>query len=1224
MLLFNMLAVPLGGKSLVEASAGTGKTYALSTLLVRLLLEQELTIDQILVVTFTEAATAELKHRVRERLRETLLTFQQLVAVLPGGPTTDPVLVALAKNQAKPVACMARLEAALNSFDDAGIFTIHGFCHRTLQENAFFSGVPFEAELLKDTRPLVEEVLQDYWSKNVSSASLMFVERLRKPGQQLTVDGLRSFANWVSQTPQLRVLPEARCLSDSPDTQAFLSAFNEAKALYDPNEIEQLLLGAGLHGNKYRKASIPKWCDTLRQYFDAKVALPQVPENFEKFTSDALQAASPKVPLQHAFFDACDALLAVTRQFEAELEQQVLTFLQNLVAYVQREVPARKERRGVLSFDDLLTQLHYALHGPSGSALSQRIRSRFRAALIDEFQDTDPLQYAIFEKIYARSPNSLFLIGDPKQAIYSFRGADVFAYLGAAASVNEARRYTMAVNYRSDPELVTATNALFVNSPVPFFISEITFPEVSARNRERSPLQVPEELGQEPFQVRFLKRPTRRSSSNAPAGEVHFDRNFKSKQLPMLVAREVADLLNSEATLGSRRLTPKDFAVLTRTNAEAFECQRALQELRIPSVVQGDRSVYEYEEASQLQLLLGAVLEPGNARAIRAALTTEMFGVSADLLLALDHDDAAWDRWVERFRGWNQRWAGDGFVQMIRQVMQQCQVAERLLGLVDGERRMTNLLHLVELLHTASATLHLGPSGLFQFLASQRSREFASKDSEQIRLESDEDAVVLTTIHKSKGLEYAVVICPTLFSGMLVHPGDRNTTRFHATDDAHALTLDLGTPSIEVHRELMREEALAENLRLLYVALTRARHRTVVFWGAFRGYNTSALGYLLHAEHFLGKDGHRRPSISFLEDYLKSRSDDALFERLQELQARAPAIGIEQVDQDRVGERFLSPGASTQALSCRAVAAPIRRWQRTASFTELSSSDAPYQPLDEGRDIDAGTDVYSKGARTGEERIFLADFPGGAKAGNFFHDLLEHLDFQVGVTPELIQATLRAHGFEDQNLEGTVARSLEQILSTELASGLSLAKLSNTQRLNELEFYLPAGLTPKVLDRASLGRVFRDHPSAAVEASYCDELLNLTFAALSGYLKGFIDLVFVHAGRYYLADYKTNNLGETYADYSMPQLKAAMAHSHYYLQYHLYSLALDRYLQQRVQGYDYDTHFGGVYYLFVRGMAPQFGAEFGVFYEKPPLTRLSALSIYFEAPPAVAQERTAS
>ncbi len=1242
---FEMLQVPLVGRSLVEASAGTGKTYALSTLLVRLLLEQRHTIDQILVVTFTEAATMELKDRVRRRIQQAISILEALER--PGAEVpsnADPILVDLARQQRQPKRALAALRSALNSFDDAAIFTIHGFCHRVLQENAFFSGVPFEAELLRDTRPMVEEVLLDYWSRTVSSSSLLFVERLRQPGRQLTPNTLKSFAQWVAQTKQLVVLPEDAPLPAELHTEAFCKAFQHAAELFDEREIRELLLNAGLHGNWYRKSSIPEWCKELRDYFSSPVVLPQVPERFEKFTTSSLRsAARAKAAPEHPFFDACDELLEQTRQFEEQVDTHILGFMRGLVNYVQQQMPARKEQQGLLSFDDLLGQLHDALLAASGPALAGAIRQRYPAALIDEFQDTDPTQYSIFERIYAGSANSMFLIGDPKQAIYSFRGADVFAYLVAAQSVKPERRYTMAVNYRSDADLVAATNHLFLDSPAPFFIRDIGFPDVHANQQGESALQIPEALGSAPFQFRFCQREQARSSRYAPSGQKAFDWNFKRRELPALVAREVLDLLQSDATLNGRALLPKDFAILTRTNAEAFDCQRALQALRIPSVVQGDRSVYEYEEAAELQLPLAAVLEPANTRAIRAALTTEMLGLTAEQLLALDTDDAAWDEWIERFRNYNQRWVSDGFVQMIRQVMQGCGISERLLGLIDGERRMTNLLHLVELLHTASTTQHLGPSGLFQHLAQQRTREFAIKDSEQIRLESDEDAVVLTTIHKSKGLEYPIVICPTLFNGMLVHPGDRNTTRFHDSDDHNRLKLDLGSTRLAAHQELMKEEAMAENLRLLYVALTRARHRTVVFWGAFREFQTSALGYLLHSAQFIPQG--KAPSIDLCADYLRNRHDEALLKRLNDLAANCAGISVATIDHQQVKERLQSPGqyvpgvVRTTSLECRLVKSPIQVWARTASFTELSTHDSSAThslgpAVVEGRDTDS-TAVEPAAPRVrADQRCRLAEFPGGAQTGNLFHDLLEHADFQA---PELESATietaLRAHGFADpqrrvdtshtsgsggSTLVELVQGAIEDFLQTEIQPGLRLAQLPASQRLNEMEFHLPAaGDANRPITPAALGQVFESHPSDALPAEYASELRKLNFLPLEGYLKGFIDLMFVHhteAGeRYYVVDYKTNNLGEHYAAYEHAALMQAMQHSHYYLQYHLYTLAVHRYLEQRVPNYDYEQSFGGVYYLFLRGMHPDNGARSGVFYEKPPPARLQALSELFPA-----------
>jgi exodeoxyribonuclease V beta subunit len=1215
---FDVLSLPSHQRALIEASAGTGKTYAISTLFVRLLLERDLDVDQLLVVTFTEAATAELKQRVRQRLGDALALCEAFES--RGRPKSLPIeaddLVRILDAQGDWANSAHKLQQALYSFDDVAIFTIHGFCHRALRENTFATRSSFDAELIKDLRPLTAEAMLDFWAREVATASVEFVRSLAAAG--FSPSTLENYANWVAQTRDVAAVPEPAGDPDEPSLEPLQRAYLEARAVYEPDSVKLLLLESGLNGTRYPVKRIGGWCRELDGFFVSDRVNTAFPEHFHKFGTCSLAAARTKktvADLSHPFFGAIDELSNVRDAYIADMSLCIIAFQRRLIAFLNEQLAARKLAQRVVSFDDLLHQLAQSLGGPGGNFLAGAIRARYPIALIDEFQDTDPCQYSIFDRIYAGERASLFMIGDPKQAIYSFRGADVFAYLEAAESVPEAQRLTMTTNYRSAPELVAAVNALFDASSLPFYFPEIAYPHVEAREGARQPLTIPGAPNSAPLQFRFL----RGSRKDQPGHSL--DRRFKERTLPRLVAAEVVQLLDSPARIDNRKLTPRDFAILTRTNAEAFDCQRALQSLGIPGVVLGDRSVYEYEEARDLELLLSAIVEPTNARALRTALMTDLLGQNASALMALDENELEWDEWVNKARAWNQRWLNHGFVQMTRQVLADCNIAERLLELTDGERRMTNLLHLIELLHTEAIRSHLGPSGVLRYLGEQRGRQYSPSDSEQIRLESDDDAVVLTTIHKSKGLEYPIVICPTLHNGMLTHHADELLVRFHDREAGSRLTLDLGSTKRLEHQEQMRVEALAENLRLLYVALTRAKYRCIVFWGPFRDFGQSALAYLLHARQIT--TGTEPPTISALKTHVSALTNDELLQRLRDLDPAGTTIGVSEPDPSHAPPHFSRTSSTREQLRCRTIVAEQRQpalWPRTSSFSSLASHDSQgHDPL-EGRDLDTRAQLLAERQTTillseqpGNDRLVtLADFPGGKATGNLYHSLLEHCDFQVTDHSQLVQRTLREHGYAEAH-SPLIAKSLAEVLTTEFAPGLSLSKVATQQRLNELEFTLPAtavGGAP-ALSAQRLAEVFRTHPSEAVSRQYADRVGRLGFAPLSGFLKGFVDLIFTHEDRWYVVDYKTNNLGARYGDYRPPQVTTAMVESHYVLQYHLYTLALHRYLSTRIGDYNYELHFGGAYYLFLRGMHPEHGPAFGVFGERPPLARLDALSAIF-------------
>lgn len=555
---------------------------------------------------------------------------------------------------------------------------------------------------------------------------------------------------------------------------------------------------------------------------------------------------------------------------------------------------------------------------------------------------------------------------------------------------------------------------------------------------------------------------------------------------------------------------------------------------------------------------------------------------------------------------------------MIRLAVHECDIAKRLLGLIDGERRMTNLLHLVELLHVEASERHLGPSGLLHHLAEMRRRLESPEDSEQIRLESDDDTVTLTTIHKSKGLEYGVVLCPFPFKDFLALNAEKSGVYFHAPDGAHGLCLDLGSERLEQHLELMRDESHAENLRLAYVALTRAKHRTQLYWCAARGYEESALAYLLH-----GKDARSllgEPNRAQVATHVRGLPEQALLQRLHDLAQANPCIGVSVADPGAPGSAYPRRIEASKKLQPRTLATPLDGWQRTASFTELAHTTAERLGPNEGRDHDEFGLAFEsiEGARG---RCLLADFPGGARAGNFFHSVLERWDFTQKLPEPLVREQLAAHGIEP-DLAELAQKGLAEVVATPLAEspgGLRLRDLSAASRINELEFLLCAsgGATHEAsersvarIDSARVATAFERWPSPELPAEYRDRVRELRFVPLAGFLKGYIDLVFEFEGRYYLADYKSNRLGDRYVDYDALAMQRCMSENHYFLQYHLYSVALHRLLSLRQKGYEYERDFGGVFYLFLRGMQPK--RPSGVFFEKPPRERIEALSVLFQ------------
>jgi len=1082
------LHVDLRGVHLVEASAGTGKTHAITTLVVRAVLEAEIEVGRILVVTFTNAATAELRERVRRRLHAAYQALDDPSAC------ADAELGALlaARPPDRRAADRQRVLAALYGFDDAAIFTIHGFCQRVLQEFAFESGVRFDAELLGDVRPLFADVVRDYRVARLYEASPDLLRALAKPavGQKRLMD----VAQQVLRHPHLRML-------ETPP----------------PGHV------------------------------------------------DAPQQAA------------------------------VRALLQGIGPYARAALARRKAAANAQFFDDLLQDLGAALAGAHGAALAATLRRRYPIALIDEFQDTDPVQFDIFRRIYAGGDAAaLFLIGDPKQAIYAFRGADVFAYFTANRLADQ--RHTLPTNRRSSPRLVQAINAVFDARPDALVLEQMTFRDaVAARDDEP--------LSGAPLRVWFVERgpfKCQRDSLRQPL----LTPNMPGHPFFGALADGIVCLLDGTTTLAGRPIEPGDIAVLCRTNAQLLMVQDALRKAGVASVVLGDSSVFDTAEAQMLEWLLRALAEPGDAAAIRAALVTPLLGRRGDDLDRLREDESEWDRVLERFQSWSARWRSGGFTSAFRAVLDDEGVPGRLLSAVGGERALTNLLHLGELLQRAASAERRGPLALVEWLRRMRldaaARDEQAVEAAQIRLESDVRALKLTTVHKSKGLQYPVVVCPFLWNSGPKSDADAPPL-FHAQDEG--ARLDLGWPAHAENSAAAAVERLAESTRLTYVALTRARDLCVVVWGSFPDFEQSALARLWH-------EMPRRQTVPRSAKDVRGLSDAELRADLDAYAHAAPgAVAIASLKPPE-SRRYVPADIAQPALQAPPPVWRVAQPWRVSSFTALAAGgEALGWHGEEGIDRDELASAEASAVAA------LDGFPRGRRPGTLVHAIFEAFDFSetdAGVLQQLVRERLAAFRVGLEHTDALCA-AVTAVVETPLNSAappLRLRDVPSSRRLNEMEFAFPIALGDarrRPLTPERLAGALARHAAGDSARAYAERVARLPFRSLAGYLRGFIDLVFRHDERWYVVDYKSNDLGGRAAYYAPRALAAAMLQHDYVLQAHLYAVALHRYLAQRVAGYDYERHFGGVYYLFVRGMHPSRGASTGVVFDRPSAALLREL-----------------
>lgn len=1250
----------LGGTKLIEASAGTGKTYALTTLYVRLLVEENLLPREILVVTYTHAATAELRERVRKRIREAIAAGEAPNDDRADG--VDPELRRLAL--AARAICEEGgrpdpLRRALREFDEAAIFTIHGFCQRTLQENAFESGVAFDAELVERSEVLERTLAHDLWARLLDGEDPDFVEWLRLGAGrrwQFEPEALqRTLLSVLGADEEMPVLPLRSGERDDHDLTAPRKEAEQvwirwARVWGDRREtVSGLLLGENdLNGNSYKTKTIEtKWLPQLDVWAAGisdsgsaeSMNAVELPSWWKNLTPEGLEKGLNKNgrAVEDEFFRVCGEVEALVGSLDAARRARALALRLRFVEEVRTEARKRREERHILFFDDLLSELRAALRPPEGDRLAERLRARYRFALIDEFQDTDPVQYEIFRRVWHvesgnASRRGLFLIGDPKQAIYSFRGADVFTYLSAREDA-EGEAYELGVNWRSNSGLIAAVNSLFGRPSQAFGLAAIEFNPVSGRQDDDPEFSVPNrsEAG---FRILMADREAAGEFLGEPDLK-ELPLRFGRTDIMRAFARDVADLLDAGAEIDGRPIGPSDIAVLCRRKSELARARRALEALGIPCVDRGDSDVFESREAWELASVMRAMMRSGDPAILRGALSTGAHGFDASAIAALADDASELAAFGERFAEYGRIWSQSGFGQAFSIWRRGEGVMERLLGFQDGERRLTNWLHLAELLQRIQSDRSASRMGLIAWLEraikTPAVRSEVGSEASLLRLERDDQAISLITLHRSKGLEYEIVYLPSLWEDA----SSRSPTAQSARDESKSRppirffdessrlrTLDLGGPDYADHLERNRQEALSEQLRLLYVGLTRAKRQCVVVWGAIgAAHSKTPLAWLLHAPEWQAARKDRTSSPGALKKW-EDADWRAAWQAVSD-HAGEGAVSIETANLES-RKRWQTPPIELAPLGFEAPRRILGHPVVTTSFSALirdahRAPDPLSGPLVTGRDRDA--DVSSEESAEIEKAPDLAaamhEFPRGPEAGTLLHEILEQIDFsaydETGLRALATQAIER-NGLEPRHVE-QIIHVVTSVAHTPLPSEsecIRLAELARGQLRPEIEFTLAAsGRSQRgAFAPAALGAILSMAPEGSPLQCYADRVSRMSWRELDGYLRGFIDAVFCDGQRYFLIDYKSNHLGSQQADYLPDRLLQPMIDHDYVLQYLIYAIALDRHLAQRLLGYDYDLHFGGVYYLFLRGLAQSHEPGCGVFFDRPStelIRRASAL-----------------
>lgn len=1249
--------IKLSGKHLIEASAGTGKTYNITRIYLRLLLERELTVEQILLMTFTKDATQELRGRIDAFIRLALSDWDVLCE-------EDGYFASLNKRIEQPKREFL-LKRALLFLDEAAIFTIHGFCQRVLNQYAFTSGLPFNANMAANSSEITLQVCQDWYrslAKSDHESFMLLASFWATPDSFLS-----SFSKAIGHTSTLSVVDV-----ESIEAEFIALVRLAAQTLTANSDLFEnglILVKKGAEQEKRREelSQLKIWLESIiskeLSLLDVGEGKVKMPDGF--FDGKRYARSTYKAELLDAFAPVKEVKEQIKKIANNINKAKAFAIVQLGIYQIRQQVIEQKKALNLLDFDDLINTLADCLQSDDSTddnshLLAKQLLAQYPVALIDEFQDTDPKQFGILQSIYygdnAKQANAgLFLIGDPKQAIYGFRGGDIFAYLNARSGCDH--HWLMDTNWRSTPQMIAGYNQFFTYKRDESLIASCAsqhnesvfgfgipyLPVLAGKKTQKLPqaqhvtLDSDKALQFIHFTHNEISDDTKPQSNKISQSSRPMLANWCANEILSLLSPKVA---SKDQTGAATTVKPKDIAILVRDGAEARDMKHALQQAGLDSVFLSDRAnLFHSQQAKQLLGLLKGVLLPENERLFVAALSCGLLGFDAKKLYQLQQDEMAYQTLKFAFVDYRTQWQRQGFITMAINLM------HNLLDVPQNnkDRCLTNVLHLFEILQAASVRLSQGQELLHWF---EQQCNLETNDVEaELRLESDGDLIRLITQHGSKGLEYPYVFIP--FACRHKDPlkfGNKSVSylEYHNAQGELCLSLDGSKEA----KKAMSNEAYAESIRLLYVAITRAERRCYVLCCAFDAYHLSPLG----------------KTLQFQEQ-------ESIIKPLQVLKASAEhAIGIREIsldcspsmdDEVALNQQDLALlGNETQGFANATVSNFIGKIERDwwlSSFTAISRNIRHAGVSNPDRDTDTAasqvgalnTGVTPDGTEHDDGEQICFKLAKGAHTGNLLHDILEQTDFSEPDWQESLEKPLLAYGelsASNASDKGTAFTSdelihwLEQIIrapfiASNHAERGCLADIAINRTLRESEFYFPMqgegtnALANLLTDhRNSAQRITSDGTSMNTNVgvnSGKSKILNNTlkypvmlpsYKKLSGMMHGFIDLIFEYQGKYYLCDYKSSHLGDNFKDYQFNALLDNVEKNYYDLQYLIYSLALHRYLKQTLADYDVNEHFGGVYYLYLRGMTtkPEHTGA-GVYYRKITEQEINNLETLFSA-----------
>ncbi|AVJ57145.1 exodeoxyribonuclease V subunit beta [Idiomarina sp. OT37-5b] len=1212
-LLSNPMDFPLYSSRLIEASAGTGKTYTIAALFVRLVIghgseetafARELMPKNILVMTFTKAATEELSDRIRERLAEAASYFRD-----PDSIKGDPFLISLRDDcvaQGHNLKHLARLlDLASQSMDEAAVKTIHGWCQSMLKEHAFASGSLFSQSVETDDEALRLQAAEDYFRRFIYPADADSGQRLLATFN--TPEALLALSRSAGKGGSVQASADVVSLLNQSE-QGHRQRIAAIKQEFEPIFAELVDKTAQASGTKTKLGQFQKFLDWCRgDDIDDKLFTDANRKNIS--TAELTSFAEKKLGGMQSQWQRLSQFIEQINASKAQQQQELAAVKQHAANWVNERFAELQRQRAEMGHDDMLTRLRDALKGPSGEALASAIRAQYPVAMVDEFQDTDPVQYEIFNRIYRLAEpypeTGIFLIGDPKQAIYSFRNADIFTYLKARRDT-AGRHYNLAKNFRSSQAMVDSVNALFEKAeqqPRGAFLfkteqdNELPFYSVAANGLKRTfkHCLLSSQLKTAPALLWSVSNEEKRNKDtlfNAAA-------NHHANMIAQLLNDPQAGYYDADDAL-VERVKAGDIAVLVNNFNEANTIKRALHERGLKSVYLSDReSVFAQRVAKDLFYLVSACAEPRNPDRIRSALASQLVDLSFSELNFIHSDEQEWEQRVEQFLSYHEQWQRQGLLAMLHRLLHDFHIPARLLAdRINGERQLADVLHIAELLQQQSLLLD-GMPALVNYFAEQinerhgyQANSRTQADEQQLRLESDDALIKIVTIHKSKGLQYPLVFMPFV---AYTKPDSHRIKTPASYHDENGELQTLWTAEGD-GKQRLSDEILAEDIRKIYVAVTRAQYATFIALEKTKDHNVNPLFYLLNGG---------------------APISEPLYQVVNQHWQQSPHTAVTHLTEDEPKVQVMVSQEGMAELSARQMP-PGRRMEHwwVASYSALSHSSSAAGPIPAPQTPD---EMNQRDEREEEERETPASvsqpsadsihhLPKGAGPGTFLHNLLEEsakLGFDHVATDATARRALidrfcvteywRAH---TDSLDAWLAAYLQQPFAIDGdAHTVSLQQLRTYKA--EPEFWFGAdSVSTLQLDKLV---------SQFIQPGFNRPALDNN--RINGMLKGFIDLVFEHNGRYYVADYKSNWLGEDDNAYSLEAMREKILSSRYDLQYVIYTLALHRLLKARIgEEYDYDNHVGGAVYLFLRGHR---AATAGAFFDRPARALIEALDELF-------------